>query len=122
MSQKNNYQFSQPVYFIESPQDQTVLLALDITIKDGYIYWFDTIKERIMEIDNVIETSPNKFVFQRAGEEGGGVYTFSPLTLEIYNNRVKRFLLIPRDFTTSEEMLKAFSEKKGVQSPLAVFL
>ena len=50
------------------------------------------------------------FTFERDRNEGGGTYTFVPMTLKIYNEKVKSRLFAKKDFINEEEMLKAFEE------------
>lgn len=102
---------SKPVYFIESSNDGTVLVGIDVTIRraedDTTVSWYDTTRERVM---TATETSQeeDRFVFKRAEEEGGGTYSFTPMDLETYNNKVKQRLLAGPDFTNEEDMIKGF--------------
>ena len=48
------------------------------------------------------------FAFKRINQEGGGFYYFSPMNLEIYNNKVKQRLVAGSDFTNNEDLIKAF--------------
>ncbi len=104
-----------PLYFVSSESDSTVLLAMDIRISndiENTIRWFDSVKERIMHIEKIIDQSPLHFVFQRKSGKNE-VYTFVPLTLEIYNREVKNRILIPHNFATEDEMTNAFLETKN---------
>ena len=100
------------VYYVTSPNDDTVRLAMDIGIKDGMLCWFDTVKERRMKIGKIVEHTLTRFVFARADGEPGREYTFVPLTLEIFRAHVKDHILIPRDFESEEEMLQAFEQTR----------
>ena len=100
------------VYFVESEQDNTVHYALDVEIRQGYATWFDGTKERIMRIGSIIEKKSDLFVFERDASEGGGQYRFVPMTLELYNSKVKQHLISPSEFQNEEEMFKAFEETK----------
>jgi hypothetical protein len=100
------------VYYVYSPDDDTVLIAMDVIISDNNIRWFDTIKERIMTIEKILSDNSSEFVFKRSQEEGGQIYTFVPLTLNIYKEKVKQYLVSPQDFENEEEMFKAFEETK----------
>lgn len=100
------------VYYVTSPNDETVRLAMDIHVKDGMLVWFDTVKERRMKIGKIIEHTPTRFIFARANEELGEEYTFVPLTLDIFRTHVKDHILIPRDFDNEEEMLQAFEQTR----------
>lgn len=98
------------VYFVEASNgDSTVLIAMDIYYTDGQtVRWFDTVKERVMGIEKVIDKKRGHFVFERAEAEGGGKYTFVPMTLKTYNQKVKKNILVPQEAVDEEEMLKAF--------------
>ena len=98
------------VYYISSNQDATVLLALDVTIEGGYVCWFDTIKERIMEIARIADQNTSHFVFKRL--DWGDTYTFMPLTLKIYSEKIKQRILVPQDFPDEESMLQAFEKTR----------
>lgn len=110
MTEKNT--FPERVYYVESAEDPTVLLALDIVLSAGQIRWFDTIKERRMKLRRVLNDDPLHFAFEREDGETGRVYRFVPLTLEIYRERVRSHLLDGRDFETSKEMKDAFELTK----------
>jgi len=100
------------VFFVSSSSDSTVLIALDVVVQGAYIRWFDTVKERVMKVKEILDKNPAHFVFEREEGEGGGMYTFIPMTSEIYNEKVKRHLLAPQDFADEEAMLKAFEETR----------
>ncbi|OGN10114.1 MAG: hypothetical protein A3C61_01170 [Candidatus Yanofskybacteria bacterium RIFCSPHIGHO2_02_FULL_39_10] len=106
--------FNHRVYYVSSSDDGTVLIALNVKI-DGndYINWFDTVKDRIMKIGKIIDDNSEHFVFQRSDSQAKGVYTFVPMTLNLYNEKVKSKVLIPQDFSSEEQMLKAFEETKN---------
>jgi len=105
--------FSARVYYVFSKDDDTVLIALDVSVDDKWVRWFDTIKERMMGIGKIIDPNPRNFVFERALSEGGKTYTFIPMTLAIYNEKVKGHILVPQDFTDEESLFKAFEETKN---------
>ena len=100
------------VYYVECPVDPSVLLAIDTQIKGDYVRWFDTVKERMMKIAQVLENEPTKFAFQREDSPEQGLYSFTPLNLEIYNRAVKPHLANGQDFADDESMLKAIEESK----------
>lgn len=101
------------VYFVESSNgDPTVLIAMDIYTDGRIIRWFDTVKERVMGIGKIIDKKGDHFVFERVDSEGGGKYIFVPMTLEIYNQKVKKHILIPQEVVDEEQMLKAFEETR----------
>jgi len=101
------------VYYVFSPEDKTVLLAMDVLIGGNTIHWFDTVKERIMHISKIQKEIPTEFIFERSEQEGGGMYTFSPLTLSTYTKKVKNHVLIPDEFQNEEEMFRAFEKTRG---------
>jgi hypothetical protein len=110
MAEKNT--FPEGIYYVESSEDPTVLLAMDIVLGGDLIRWFDTIKERRMEVRRVLNDDPLHFAFEREDGERGRVYRFVPLTLEIYRERVRSRLLDGKDFETSKEMKDAFELTK----------
>lgn len=113
MPETNNQKLPGRVYFVESAADDTVRIALDVTNDGTYVRWFDTIKERIMKIEKIVDENLEHFVFERAKDEGNGTYTFVPMTLEIFRAKVKQHILIPQDFKNEETMLKGFEETRN---------
>lgn len=105
-------QFSERVYHINSDKDKSVLIGMGIEIENEWIRWFDSVKQRRMKIGEILDENPKHFVFQRAEDDGGGTYTFVPLSLEIYNEKVKKRILISQDFTDQEAMLAAFEKTR----------
>ena len=103
------------VYYVESNEDGTVLVGMKVTIRrisnnHFVVSWWDPTHERCMSAGE-INYEGDKFSFKRISEEGGQTYYFSPMTLEIYNTRVKNRLLGKREFDNEEEMIKAFLEE-----------
>lgn len=106
-----------PVYYVESPDDGTVLVGMDVTIEHNRIgsqeahriSWYDTVRERSMTASEIIRKDDD-FAFQRADQEGGGSYHFTPMDLEVYNDKVKQRLIAGRDFTNNDDLTKAFLE------------
>ena len=103
------------VYYVESNEDGTVLVGMKVTIRrisNNYfvVSWWDPTHERCMSASE-INYEGDSFSFKRISEEGGQTYYFSPMTLEIYNTRVKDRLLGKREFDNEEEMIKAFLEE-----------
>ncbi len=104
-----------PVYYIESPDDDTVLVGINVTIdhdrmgeqKISIIRWYDTSHERIM-VASETSQEDDRFAFKRIDQEGGGSYYFTPMDLEIYNSKVKRHLPAGPDFTDNEDLIRAF--------------
>ncbi|HEU0048137.1 MAG TPA: hypothetical protein VFQ43_11090 [Nitrososphaera sp.] len=99
---------SPKVYYIYSPTDSTVLLGLNLKIRNKTISWFDTVKERIMTAKELKETDQGCIDFVREESEGGESYTCIPLTLQLYREKVKVKLLAPKEFDSEKEMIRAF--------------
>ena len=104
----------EPVYYIESPDDDTVLIGVDVTIeRDGNsteaarISWYDTARERIMTAAET-KQEDGYFAFKRSEAEGGGTYYFAPMDLETYNNEVRERLAGGQTFESNEELIQAF--------------
>lgn len=103
------------VYYIESPNDDTVLVGINVTINRDRmgereifkISWYDTSHERIMTASET-RRKDDRFAFKRIDQEGGGVYYFTPMELDIYNSKVKQRLAAGSDFTNNEDLIKAF--------------
>ncbi len=99
------------VWYVHAPQDSTVLLALNIVRDHRSVRWFDTVKERSMEVAEVLDPNPQHFVFRR-GDGPGGTYTFEPLTLERYEQSVRKQLLAGKQFTSLPELLTAIEQTR----------
>jgi hypothetical protein len=101
------------VYYISSPDDDTVLVGIDVTIEHGennsMVRWYDTTRERAMMAE-AMKKDGDKFAFKRIEEEGGGNYYFTPMNLEIYEDNVKDRLIEGRDFKNDEDLIRAFKE------------
>ena len=106
-------QLSGRAYLVTCPQDSTVLYALDVTIETPYARWFDGTKQRIMRAQSIDRTDKTHIIFVRDATEGGGTYTFEPMTLERYNTFVKSRIMIPRDFPDEDSMLKALENTRN---------
>ena len=108
------------VYYVESSDDNTVLVGMDITLeKESFqgndivlVSWFDTVRDRMMKAAD-IKLEGDVFSFRRLEKDGGGVYYFTPMTLQIYNDKVKKRLLAGGEFTSEEEMEKAFFDTES---------
>ena len=100
------------IYYASCQSDNTVLIAMDIKISENQktISWLDTVKERITEIESIEENDPGYFVFKI--KENGQIYTFIPMTLEIFREKVKDRILIPQDFETEDQMLAALEKTR----------
>ena len=113
----NKEKLPKPVYYIESPSDSTVLVGIDTTIEHdkigeqevSRISWYDTKHERIMTASETMQKG-DYFAFKRIDQEGGGIYYFKPMNLEIYNDKVKYHLADGHDFINDDDLIKAFLE------------
>jgi hypothetical protein len=110
-----------PVYYIESAEDDTVMVAIDVQLqlwkdKDNNpqirISWNDTTRERGMGVENVNDSDTNHFSFTRKANEGGAKYLLTPMTLDKYNSSVKQHLLDGPDFKNDTEVIEAFKNIK----------
>lgn len=109
-----------PVYYVESPNDDTVLIGINVTVEHyrenaksvTIVNWYDTTHERRMLADEISHEG-DFFAFKRAEQEGGGFYYFSPMNLDIYNDKVKKRLNTGGIFTNEEDLIKAFLDSKG---------
>jgi hypothetical protein len=101
------------VYFVNSPTDGTVLVAMDLQIdqQQKMISWFDTAKERKMRYDSLSGGEDN-YSFNRSVEQGGGEYTFQPLTLDIYNSQVASHLIGAKEFDNVNQLKEALLKTK----------
>ena len=109
---KSSSQTFSSIYYVSCPSDDTVLLAFDLEVTERSVQWLDTVKDRIMAYESIVDSDQNHFVFERARLEGGGVYTFIPLTLSLFREKVKDHILIPQDFVTEEELFIAIQETR----------
>lgn len=103
----------EPVYYIESPDDESVLVGINVSIyrnkntTDATITWYDTAYERIMTAAE-IQTNDKCFAFRRREDEGGGTYYFEPMNLNLYNEHVKEKLIDGKDFKDHNDLIDAF--------------
>ncbi len=102
----------EPVYYIESSDDDTVLVGIGITIETDSngrttITWHDTSHERAM-IAEEVRQEDGYFSFRRAAAEGGQSYKFIPMDLDVYNTKVKNELMAGKDFNNKAELIRAF--------------
>jgi hypothetical protein len=70
-----------PRLLVRSNKDTTVLTAAEVHLEDDLISWEDQNgHERIFTIEDILESTRQRFSFIRHKEEGGGIYTLTPLT------------------------------------------
>lgn len=91
------------IFYVESENDPTVLVAIDPRFfpERKALHWFDTTKERIKFVDEVLKLEPDYLVFR---DKYGIVYTFQKLTLKIFNEKVKEKMVNVKDWKSEEEM------------------
>lgn len=109
-----------PVYYVESPDDKSVMVGIDVTITRATfegeefigVSWYDTSRERRMLAARVEMKEDGTFAFDRSEDDGGGHYDFRPMNLQVYNEKVKSRLIQGGDFENDEDLIKAFLETK----------
>lgn len=106
-----------PVYYVESPDDDTVLVGMDVTIeyhKKGkesvyIIKWWDSTPHERGMVASRIKIEGEFFAFKRIDKEGGQTYYFRPMTLDIYNAKVKNRVYGEKtDFDNEDDMINEF--------------
>ncbi|MDD5710678.1 MAG: hypothetical protein PHV43_01055 [Candidatus Colwellbacteria bacterium] len=104
---------SERVYYVSCPSDSTVLVGMNVIVSSNLVRWFDTVKERIMELEKIVDDSPGGFSFKR---QDGGIYTFVPMTMEIYEDKVRKHLISPPETVGSLADLFDMFEKTREQA------
>lgn len=100
---------SRKVFFVGSPTDKTVLIAVHPRFQEQVktLSWWDTVKERVKQVKSMqVGEEP---VLQVTDDQDNA-YVFVPLSLPLYNNVVKNRLPGQREFATEEDMVKAFED------------
>jgi hypothetical protein len=90
----------QMIYFVECAQDPTALIARRAGIDDGWLHWDDTNRDRmhrVLHVENEGETI-------RVYAERGFLYLFRPLTIELYNDKVREHVELSPMFGSTEEL------------------
>lgn len=87
------------VYLVESPEDGSVMLALDAKIHDGLIEWFDTTRDRAFELRRVTDEPDGVSV-----ETERARYRLRRLTLELYDRHVREHVTGHPPFATTESL------------------
>ncbi len=102
------------VYYIESPNDGTVLIAINVRVQynvdaenRAVVSWFDTVRGRSMLAVDIYKNG-SKFAFERDESEGGGFYLFTPMSLEIYNKKIKEHLVAAGSFENNDDLINSF--------------
>jgi len=101
------------VYFVASETDDSVLVGMDVQRTGPWMSWFDTVKERRMMAEAILDRNPEHYSFRRAAQEGGHTYTFMPMNLDTYNTSVKPKLFNGKEFPDEQSMISAFLEAKN---------
>lgn len=92
------------VYFVESPEDDTVLLAMDAKLGE-YVEWFDSVRDRCFDVQDVEEDDDLLTVkTERA------TYGFRTLTVELYNERVIGMVSGHPSFGTTAEVQRFYRD------------
>lgn len=100
-------QFLGPLFYVESNQDKTVLLALDVNVIDNTMRWFDSNKERVFIIHAFNKQENGNIILEKeSSQPEKTIYTLVPMTLEIYNQQVKNKLDKKKEFTDLQELYK----------------
>ncbi len=77
------------IYSVESESDSTVVIAIQpkFSIIEGitYMLWFDSNRDRMMKIEQVVEDTDEQFAFK---SENKHQYNFKPLTIEYFRTRI----------------------------------
>lgn len=107
--------FPQPLYYVESSDDDTVLVAIEPYIRvcnrQPCIIWFDTCKERAMNAGRMLVKN-GCFYFERVDEGSEATYRLTPMTLDIYHKKVMPHLVGGREYRNMEDLIQAFLEAK----------
>jgi len=108
---KETESLPQRVYFVRCPNDETVLVAIDVQIDEEHVRWFDTVKGRVMRFSQKELTDEGHFTFSRSEiDEGAGEYeyTFVPMNLDVYEQYVKDRLIQGKSFDSTEDVIASF--------------
>ena len=100
------------IYYVQSKEDPTALVAIEPGyFNDGRVLtWYDGAHERVIEIKEVSSNEPD---LVKIKDRENRIYTFVPMTLDIYNQHVKQHLFAPEDFAREEDMVAAFKKTLG---------
>ncbi len=110
------YHFPHYVYYIACPDDDTVMVALEPVLTThgdgtGMMFWWDPsypCHDRTRQVVAIVRKG-DVVMFREAGD-GGRIYRMKPLTLELYDAKVKPTLITPRDFESMEELEAAYRD------------
>ena len=133
-----NRDFEEQVYYVESDQDESVLVAVGLKIQrsfrdgenaagsvgdrengykdengnlgDGGVYFLEWFDTVYWRRMTASEVwmKNHELFFRRLESEGGGIYHFMPMTVATYNQFVRDELFEAKDFIDDEEVRLAF--------------
>ncbi len=85
-------------YLVESTEDDSVLLALDLKFDGALVEWFDTSRDRAFEAVTSEQTEDSLI-----GQTDASTYTFRSLNLDLYKIKVvDKVIGSPRFNSTAE--------------------
>jgi hypothetical protein len=110
------------IYFVESPDDDSVRLALEVQIEEGpkglpVISWSDTTRRRTFEVFEF--KTPAKALARAEPEDirfismSGRLYRLRPLTLRLYNDHVRETVHGRPVFSSDAEVQRFYHESFG---------
>lgn len=90
----------EPLYLVWSPNDESVLLGMQVVVEKVRVLgriivrvsWFDSTRNRVMQAA-AFRKGKTFWAFRRPKYNGGGEYYFVPLTYELYDKRVRRYVI-----------------------------
>ena len=110
------------IYFVESPDDDSVRLAMDLQIGEGpkglpVISWSDTSRRRAFEVFEfktpVKELQRPEPAEVRFTSMSGRLYRLRPLTLRLYNDFVRATVHGEPVFSSDAEVQRFYRESFG---------
>jgi hypothetical protein len=116
MKMKNNIlYFKDKVFYVNSFEDKSVLIAIDVFINKDFhlIKWFDGNKQRVMIFENIYFKENGEIEFIRNFNNQKINYYLYPLTLKIYNEKLKNFFKDEIEFKNEEDLIKKFLELRN---------
>lgn len=90
-------------YLVRSDEDHTVLLALDAKVTPRGVEWFDTVRDRGFVAQSV-DADGEELIVRTAR----ATYRFTPLTIELYRERVKGRVDGQRDFASTDALQRFY--------------
>ena len=90
---------SDATYLVESEQDDSVLLAMDLKCTDAMVEWFDSVRDRAFEVISTNEEENSLHVKTDASE-----YRFRLLSLDAYRAHVQDKVVGQPHFSSTDEV------------------